>query len=60
MKKLLFLIMLITVFNIAVEAAELKKFNTGSYAQILENHRDTPFILTIWSVYCASCLKDMA
>ena len=60
MKKLLYLIMLITVFNVAVEAAEVKKFNAGSYVQILENHRDTPFILTIWSVYCSSCLKDMA
>ena len=60
MKKSLLMIMLITVFNVTVEAAEVKKFNTGSYAQILENHLNTPFILTIWSVYCASCLKDMA
>ena len=45
--------------NGTAENNQLKLFKTGSYRQILETHKNQPFVLIIWSLTCSSCLKDM-
>ncbi len=44
--------------SVAIESQQ-HIFKSGSYQQILDNQKDKPFILVIWSKTCASCLKDM-
>lgn len=41
------------------EQAGLKHFTSGSYQQLLQEYADKPFVLMIWSINCASCLKKM-
>ena len=41
------------------EPANLKHFTSGSYQQLLKEYADKPFVLMIWSISCASCLKKM-
>ena len=41
------------------EQADLKHFTSGSYQQLLKEYADKPFVLMIWSISCASCLKKM-
>jgi hypothetical protein len=41
------------------EQPPLKSFVSGSYQQILKNNAHHPFMLSVWSVTCPSCLKDM-
>lgn len=41
------------------EQANLKHFTSGSYQQLLKEYADKPFVLMIWSINCASCLKKM-
>ena len=42
-----------------VIAEGLKPFMSGSYAQILEQHKQKPFILVLWSVDCPPCHKEL-
>ncbi|MGR8979528.1 MAG: TlpA family protein disulfide reductase [Gammaproteobacteria bacterium] len=51
---------LLLTFHISAYAQSgLKPFVSGSYRQILADNANNPFMLTVWSVDCASCLKDM-
>ena len=43
----------------AGEQGKLNQFQSGSYQQILNNNKQQPFILAVWSVTCSSCLKEM-
>lgn len=45
--------------NLHAEEKSVQTFNSGSYQQILRENADQPFILSVWSVDCPSCLKDM-
>lgn len=45
--------------NVA-QADSLKSFTSGSYAQIVKDQSGKPFIFTLWSITCPSCIKDMA
>lgn len=38
---------------------KLNNFQSGSYQQILNNNKEQPFMLAVWSVSCSSCLKEM-
>lgn len=52
--------MLLLCCGIAQAApAVIKPFTADSYQQILQSHARQPFVLSIWSVNCPSCLKDM-
>ncbi len=42
------------------EQISLRPFVAGSYKQILSQNANQPFVLTLWSITCPSCLKDMA
>lgn len=44
---------------VQAEQAQLKHFTSGSYQQLLQEYADKPFVLMIWSINCASCLKKM-
>jgi thiol-disulfide isomerase/thioredoxin len=63
-RKILIVLSLISLLGLNLSAkaelATLKPFVPGSYGQLLENNKDKPFILVIWSITCSSCLKDMA
>ena len=50
---------LVSKQSVAVESQQQNIFKSGSYQQILDNHKAQPFILVVWSKTCASCLKDM-
>lgn len=41
------------------DESNVKAFNSGSYQEILLANIDKPFILSVWSIDCPSCLKDM-
>ena len=45
--------------GIAAEKDKQNQFQSGSYQQILANNKEQPFILSVWSVTCSSCLKEM-
>jgi thiol-disulfide isomerase/thioredoxin len=45
--------------GIAVESGQQEPFKSGSYQKILDDHKQQPFALVIWSTTCPSCLKDM-
>jgi hypothetical protein len=45
--------------SIGAEQIQQQLFQTGSYQKILANNKAQPFILSIWSVNCSSCLKEM-
>lgn len=47
------------VFPAHAEQAQLKHFVSGSYQQLLNSNADKPFVLTIWSITCSSCLEKM-
>lgn len=49
-------------FAAGINAGEtsLKPFASGSYQKLLDDHKDKPLMLVIWSITCSSCLKDMA
>ncbi|MBL8496966.1 MAG: redoxin domain-containing protein [Nitrosomonas sp.] len=59
----LFIYLLIAILSMSslarAEQADLKHFTSGSYQQLLKEYADKPFILMIWSIHCASCLKKM-
>lgn len=63
MKKVIALLLGITIFiflNVAhAENKDLKRFSSGSYQQLLQQYAGKPFILTVWSTQCASCIKKM-
>lgn len=62
-KTIAILLLCITIFaflNVAhAENTDLKHFSSGSYQQLLQQYADKPFILTVWSTQCASCIKKM-
>ena len=37
----------------------IRPFVSGSYSQILEQHKDKPFALVLWSLDCPSCYKEL-
>lgn len=44
-----------------MQAAEpLKRFTTGSYETILQQHQDKPFVLVLWSLDCPPCHEELA
>ena len=55
-------VILLALLNSPVQAGQpaLKEFTSGSYQQILASNANQPFMLVVWSITCASCLKDMA
>lgn len=63
MKNVLAMLIFIAVFAIfdetRAESKELKHFTSGSYKELLHQYADKPFILTVWSTECASCIKKM-
>ncbi|MDQ7091721.1 MAG: hypothetical protein Q9M50_13985 [Methylococcales bacterium] len=42
------------------EETHFKKFQQGSYQQLLNHYKNKPFVLIIWSITCSPCLKEMA
>ncbi len=50
---------MIATTAVQAEQSNIKTFNTGSYAQMLQAHAGQPFVLAIWSLDCPSCIKDM-
>jgi thiol-disulfide isomerase/thioredoxin len=60
MRFLTFLLLSCTLFSLAhAENTTLKPFTSGSYQQIVSSHAGKPFLLSIWSITCPSCIKDM-
>ncbi len=55
------LVILLSALSAQVQAeqANLKPFTSGSYQQILSSNANKPFMLSVWSITCSSCLKDM-
>jgi thiol-disulfide isomerase/thioredoxin len=61
MRFLTILLFSLTILSQAhAESPALKPFTSGSYAQIVNSNAGKPFLLSIWSVTCPSCIKDMA
>ena len=58
----LFILLLFSFFQTTTYATEsnIQTFNNGSYQKLLVDYKDKPLVLIIWSVNCASCLKEMA
>lgn len=63
MKHAISMLFCITIFSglntVHAENEDLKHFTSGSYQQLLQQYADKPFILTVWSTQCASCIKKM-
>jgi hypothetical protein len=57
---LLAAVLLTLTFGISRADPEIKPFTSTSYAQILQQHAQRGFVISVWSVDCPSCLKDMA
>ncbi len=54
------LVVVFIVISIPVFAAnEIRPFVSGSFAQILEQREDKPFVLVFWSLDCPSCYKEL-
>ena len=51
---------LLCLVSSSVIAESIKNFTTGSYAQIVEQHQDQPFVLVLWSLDCPPCYKELA
>jgi hypothetical protein len=41
-------------------AGDLRTFVKGSYQEILNENKDQPFLMVLWSVDCPPCHKEMA
>ncbi len=41
------------------EEVSIKLFQKDSYQQILNDYKDQPLILVLWSVTCSACLAEM-
>jgi hypothetical protein len=50
----------LVIFAASAPAAELRPFDTGSFEAIRAAHAGKPFVLALWSVYCAPCREEMA
>lgn len=61
LKKVSFLlfVLLMTRHVCGFAQPDLKPFVSGSYQKILESNHNKAFMLVIWSIDCASCIKDM-
>jgi thiol-disulfide isomerase/thioredoxin len=52
---------LLATFSLTANGqSTIKPFNSGSYQQLLTINANSSFMLTVWSVDCSSCLKEMA
>ena len=61
--KLIVTLFTILCLNSTVSEATETKFNPfvkGSFAQIQQQHKDTPYIIVFWSETCAFCMKELA
>ena len=53
-------VILLSIANMSVSAEEsLRPFLSGSYSQILEQHKQQTFVLVLWSVDCPPCHKEL-
>lgn len=58
--KIYIFVILLSIANMSVSAEEsLRPFISGSYNEILEQHKQQPFVLVLWSVDCAPCHKEL-
>lgn len=48
------------VFAILVQAQQVQAFVRGSLAQIVDQHRGAPFVVSYWSIDCPPCFKELA
>lgn len=51
-------VLLVSTFTVMAEGM-LQPFLPGSYAQILNQHKQKPFVLVLWSVDCPPCHKEL-
>lgn len=59
--KLLLVLLLVSTNKLAaVETQGIMPFRSGSYQQMLDRHADKAYVLVVWSISCASCIKEMA
>jgi len=61
--KLIITLVTLLCLNSSVSKATETKFNAfvkGSFAQIQQQHKDTPYIIVFWSETCAFCMKELA
>lgn len=56
--KFIFTAMLSLLFSQMVWA-EQKPFDSNSLKKIESHYKDTPFLLVVWSIDCASCRKEL-
>lgn len=62
MKHLLRILLLSVFFNpslIYAAATPLKTFTQGSYQALMNQYKNQPLVLIVWSTTCPSCLKEM-
>jgi thiol-disulfide isomerase/thioredoxin len=57
MKKMLFMLLCTLAFS--ATAGELQAFSTGSLAAIKAHYAGRPFMLTLWSLTCPHCTKEL-
>jgi hypothetical protein len=44
----------------AAPAGDVRQFEPGTYARIVQEHAGKPFVLALWSLECAPCHEDLA
>lgn len=57
--KIMFIMSLCLTANTYAEQVNIKSFQKDSYQQILNQYKNQPLVLILWSVTCSSCLSEM-
>ncbi len=52
------ILLLLVLLSVQV-SAEFKPFQTDSLKEIQERYQGQPFLLTLWSVECSPCLREL-
>lgn len=58
--KIMLVASLFLTANTYAKQVNIKSFQKDSYQQILNQYKDQPLVMILWSVTCSSCLSEMA
>lgn len=58
-KQSIFVIVFVMTGMSVMAEESLRPFLSGSYSEILEQHKENPFVLVLWSVDCPPCHKEL-
>lgn len=58
-KQSVFVIVFVMISMSVMAEESLHPFLSGSYSEILKQHKENPFVLVLWSVDCPPCHKEL-